>query len=109
MPSKKTAENGHSWTISQFPITRVKAFYLERTAECSPQTTPNECLSSWMRSLDGYAQRMSTLRVLARSLPSCSSRIAASRSEERRVGKECRYRWGTKHERQKKNDETNGS
>src|SRR5437762_12770053 len=75
MPSKKTAENGHSWTISQFPITRVKAFYLERTAECSPQTTPNECLSSWMRSLDGYAQRMSTLRVLARSLPSCSSRI----------------------------------
>src|SRR5687767_16008539 len=40
-------------------------------------------------------------RVRSRSLP-CTVRRGARRSEERRVGKECRSRWWPYHERKKK-------
>ena len=32
--------------------------------------------------------------------------MADKRSEERRVGKECRYRWSPYHEKKKKNNNT---
>src|SRR5205823_13567781 len=45
-------------------------------------------------------ERISTLPPIALS-PSEGERVG-ERSEERRVGKECRWRWGANHEKKKK-------
>src|SRR5438874_13152247 len=42
-------------------------------------------------------------RNFTRRQVAIQNRVASNRSEERRVGKECRYRWAPDHEKKKKN------
>src|SRR5690349_24508507 len=62
-------------------------------------------LSSWERARRERARASSGTDPLLRSIPSqCSSRrgaLCSSRSEERRVGKECRSRVAAEHEKKK--------
>src|SRR6266498_786803 len=62
---------------------------------------PCECLSLWLHALGGYAQTGTPDRLAVVAF--CHAvlrkwhRFAVGRSEERRVGKECRSRWSPYH------------
>src|SRR5437016_14626261 len=53
------------------------------------------------------SQRLRTTRASARTLFTFRHYITPSRSEERRVGKECRSRWSPDHEKKKSRNRSN--
>src|SRR5438045_9791011 len=55
----------------------------------SLQARPRAASRLWRLNLPNGAAASSSMRIPCRSIATCAS----LRSEERRVGKECRYRW----------------
>src|SRR5688572_32641998 len=73
-------------------------------AQISPSVLPSHAISIGARCHSGWPGMLSSPPACAAS----STFLAVWRSEERRVGKECRSRWGREHEKKDVSDSAAG-